>query len=138
MSDVSIALKDWDGREFIAKGKKVSGRSSFEIGIKIANQAKALCPVDLGRLRGSITVQGRGVGTAPTSGEVQAGDVISFQGKADEVVVGTNVNYAEYVEYGTVRSRAQPYMRPAVELAKGNALQVVMKNGRTEFKKWLK
>jgi phage gpG-like protein len=32
-------------------------------------------------------------------------------------VVGTNVEYAVYVEFGTSRNQAQPYLRPAVERA---------------------
>jgi phage gpG-like protein len=34
-----------------------------------------------------------------------------------EYVVGTNVEYSIYVEYGTSRNQAQPYLRPAVERA---------------------
>jgi hypothetical protein len=30
-------------------------------------------------------------------------------------VVGTNVRYSIYVEYGTSRMEAQPYLRPAIE-----------------------
>jgi hypothetical protein len=32
-------------------------------------------------------------------------------------VVGTNVEYSVYVEYGTSEQRAQPYLRPALEQA---------------------
>lgn len=32
--------------------------------------------------------------------------------------VGTNVEYAPYVEYGTSRMAAQPYLTPAVEAAR--------------------
>lgn len=35
-------------------------------------------------------------------------------------VVGTNVYYSVFVEFGTSRSPAQPYFRPAVEHAKRN------------------
>lgn len=31
--------------------------------------------------------------------------------------VGTNVEYSVYVEFGTSRNEAQPYLRPAVEQA---------------------
>lgn len=33
-------------------------------------------------------------------------------------VVGTNVEYSVYVEFGTSRMAAQPYLRPAVESAR--------------------
>lgn len=34
-----------------------------------------------------------------------------------EYVVGTNVEYSVYVEFGTSEQRAQPYLRPALEQA---------------------
>ena len=60
----------------------------------IEKDAKRSCPVDTGRLRGSITT-----------------NIIStYSGEC-----GTNVEYAEYVEYGTRYQSAQPYFEPAVE-----------------------
>lgn len=63
------------------------------IGMKAEKYAKALCPVDTGNLRNSISH--RVVGT-------------------DEVHIGTNVEYAPYVELGTSRMHARPFLRPAV------------------------
>ena len=64
------------------------------IGGKAESYAKRLCPVDTGRLRNSITHQ---------------------QYDDHTEVVGTNVEYAPYVELGTVRMSARPYLRPAAE-----------------------
>lgn len=50
--------------------------------------------------------------------------VKEFAGRA-EYVVGTNVEYAVYVEFGTSRMEAQPYLRPAtkeVVSRKGDAI----------------
>ena len=33
----------------------------------------------------------------------------------DQAIIGTNVNYAPYQEYGTTKMKAQPYLRPAVD-----------------------
>lgn len=63
------------------------------IGMRAEKYAKALCPVDTGNLRNSISHQ--------TVGN-------------NEVHIGTNVEYAPYVEFGTVRMSAKPYLRPAV------------------------
>jgi HK97 gp10 family phage protein len=60
-------------------------------------------PVDTGFLRSSITV-GRIDG-----GSLRPGD-LSAQ-------VGPEANYGGYVEYGTSRAGAQPYMTPASEQA---------------------
>lgn len=51
--------------------------------IRVQNAAKALCPVDTGRLRSSITYQVRRNGNTPYA------------------VIGTNVKYAPYVHEGT-------------------------------------
>lgn len=64
-----------------------------EIGLSAEKYAAKKCPVDTGNLRGSITH------------EVDAGD--------NAVYIGTNVEYAPYVELGTSRQKAQPFLRPA-------------------------
>lgn len=69
------------------------GAALEEIGLLAENYAARKCPVDTGNLRGSITH------------EVDAGD--------NAVYIGTNVEYAPYVELGTSRQRAQPFLVPA-------------------------
>lgn len=65
------------------------------IGLEAEGYAIKKCPVGLtGRLRGSIT---HGV-----SQEEQC------------AYIGTNVEYAPYVEYGTVKMKARPYLKPAI------------------------
>lgn len=63
-------------------------------GIVAEGYAKLNCPVDTGRLRNSITHE-----RDDEEGQVQ---------------IGTNVEYAPYVEYGTSRMDAQPYLEPAI------------------------
>jgi HK97 gp10 family phage protein len=63
--------------------------------LEVMDGAKRLCPVDTGTLRGSINVSVEEGGLAAT--------------------VGTNVAYAPYVEYGTRRMAAKPYLRPAAD-----------------------
>ena len=70
-------------------------RSLEKIGLTAEAYAKLECPVDTGRLRNSITH------------EVRTGE------KA--VYIGTNVEYAPYVELGTSKMAERPYLRPAVE-----------------------
>ena len=62
-----------------------------KIGLVAEGYAKRLCPVDTGRLRNSITHA--------------VDDSAAY--------IGTNVDYAVYVEMGTVRTPAQPYLKPA-------------------------
>lgn len=69
------------------------GAALEEIGLLAENYAAKKCPVHTGNLRGSITY------------EVYTGD--------NAVYIGTNVEYAPYVELGTSRQKAQPFLRPA-------------------------
>lgn len=62
------------------------------VGQQAEGYAKLLCPVDTGNLRNSITHRQEG---------------------NDTEVIGTNVEYAPYVELGTRNMKAQPYLRPA-------------------------
>jgi HK97 gp10 family phage protein len=71
--------------------------------LRIVRQAKQLAPVDTGRLRSSITAE------------------LIRSGRKPKAVVGTNVEYAPFVEFGTSKQPAQPFLRPA-------ARQVLDKN----------
>lgn len=83
-----------DNRELWARlFNQATAKALEEIGLTAEGYAKRLCPVDTGRLRNSITH-------------------IARYG-AKEVYIGTNVEYAAYVEMGTKRQKAQPYLRPA-------------------------
>ena len=68
-------------------------RALEKIGLTAEGYSKRLCPVDTGRLRNSIT------------------HVVSDGEKS--VYIGTNVEYAPYVEMGTVNTKAQPFLKPA-------------------------
>jgi hypothetical protein len=48
---------------------------------------------------------------------------LSPDGGSVTYTVGTNVEYASYVEYGTYRMAAQPYLRPAAREVQGNISQ---------------
>lgn len=65
-----------------------------ESGNLVENGAALRCPVDTGRLRNSITHK-------------MVGD--------DKVEIGSDVEYAGYVELGTSARKKTPYLRPALE-----------------------
>lgn len=64
-----------------------------EWGLIAEAYASEACPYDTGRLRASI----------------------SHDHDDNAMMVGTNVEYAPYVELGTRNMDAQPYLRPAIE-----------------------
>ena len=72
---------------------KAIAKALTMIGLKAEGNAKAICPVDTGRLRNSITN--------------------AIDTEANAVYVGTNVEYGPHVELGTSRRNPHPYLRPA-------------------------
>lgn len=79
--------------EVIDEMKKTMERALEKIGMVGEAYAKEECPVDTGTLR----------------------DSISHAVDDNTTIIGTNVEYAPYVELGTSKMDAQPYLRPAVE-----------------------
>lgn len=81
----------------------------------------AVGAVDTGRLRNSITHAvsgdpGRTFSYTDDNGNGYAYTVDDAGDEADNTVyLGTNVEYAAYVEMGTVKMAARPYIRPAIE-----------------------
>lgn len=85
-----------DNREAIANAiDRALVAALEEIGLVAEGYAKRACPVDTGRLRNSIT------------------HIFDEDGKC--AVIGTNVEYAPYVELGTRHQKPQPYLKPAAE-----------------------
>ena len=76
--------------EILAEAKE---RILEEWGLFAEGEAKLYCPIDTGRLRNSI----------------------SHDHDDSTMVVGTNVEYAPYVELGTSRMDPQPFLAPAIE-----------------------
>lgn len=157
MISSKVELK-WKGNEVKIIGKKVTGKTSFELGLIVEGNAKLLCPIDLGYLAASITVQSKTQGTEMStvkpSGNIKLSKSqrqekfwsvmpanfrkINKPESDDEVLIGTPVEYGPWVEFGTKKMDAQPFLRPALDLAKGKTIELLLVNGKMEFKDYLK
>lgn len=80
--------------EALAELNAAIERALIRSGEVVMNEAKHLCPVYTGNLRNSIS----------------RSDVHDRQ-----IDVGTNVEYASYVELGTSKQKAQPYLGPSLK-----------------------
>lgn len=69
----------------------------------VIDVAQGLCPVDTGNLRDSAFIQ------------ALTGDVY----------FGFQAEYASYVEFGTYKMEAQPFLRPAIDGTQGEVLQAM-------------
>lgn len=74
-----------------------SGDEIKKTALSIEKDAKKRSPVDTGRLRGSITHKFN-----ESMGGIEAN-------------IGTNVEYANFVEYGTRKMAARPFLNPAFD-----------------------
>ena len=90
LGDTNITITDNSGLVGAAL-KKAIARGLEAIGVAAEGHAKKECPVDTGNLRNSIT-------------HTQDGEA---------AYIGTNVEYAPYVELGTSKHHAQPFLEPA-------------------------
>lgn len=80
-----------------------------EVAKAIRDDAKELCPVDTGSLKKSIRI-----GTyAKPKGQTHSIRVTAG-GHITNPKTKRKVDYASYVEFGTSRQRAQPFLRPAI------------------------
>jgi HK97 gp10 family phage protein len=105
-----------------------SEKAILELVTRVTAQAKALAPVDTGQLRGSIMgrVEKRDVGH-------QEGKRISERAREGEGYVGTAELHGIYQEFGTRNTRAQPHLRPAIEIeANGAKAKEVVKKFEIE------
>ena len=127
----------WYGKEVESKIDLATKAGLTVAAMLVQGQAKLLCPVDLGRLRNSIT----------------------YRIGMNEASIGTNLEYAPYVEFGTgiyaegggrqtpwvyfdekekkfFRTRGRkpkPYLRPALDENKQEIIDLFQK----EYKKKL-
>lgn len=106
--------------KFKSAMSKAKLRALEAIGLQVESYAKPACPVDTGLLRNSITHAVSGQRPAISSYKADRGDGHgSYNGTAPNdsvsaVYVGSNVEYAVYVENGGSRKGPRPFLKPAV------------------------
>lgn len=123
-------------------GKSVSKqveRETAYAALEVEDKAKSIVPVDSGRLKGSITTQKVG-------GLAGASRFIRGMSSRITYLVGTNVNYARKVEFGsseittikltrgytyTGTQKAKPFLRPAYREVIGGYKRTILRILRT-------
>lgn len=104
---VDIEITDNQIDEVLAHLKAVKKRALTKIGIKAEKYAKALCPVGTPE---SVATKNKKTGKKYPKKGYRGGTLrnsITYEVKGDELTVGSNVEYAPYVELGT-----GPYFTP--------------------------
>lgn len=98
------ALNSWFDR-LIDEAPELMENIVTETALRVDREAKKRCPVDTGNLRASISMDVKGI----------------------EAEVGTNVEYAPYIEYGTSRQKAQPFMTPARQKVENELNKIIVR-----------
>ena len=108
--NVNISFEIEDNTQAVLANIAEKKRSALrKIGLFVEGEAKLNAPVDTGILRGSIR-----------------------SNVSDEkVIIGTDIDYALFVEKGTSRQTAQPFLTPAVEGNIGEIKRIVESEFRT-------
>ena len=96
--------KDYRSK-ILANLKEDEKRALTAVGMQVESWAKVKCPVDTGNLRNSIT-----------------NEVVDNE---RAVYIGSAVEYGPHVELGTVRQKAQPFLKPAVTEHKSDIEQII-------------
>ena len=127
----------------ISELEKATERALYAIGVKavegsvdaITGKKDIPSAVDTGRLRasisfitptytsGQITEQTPKEGVSPedvAKNLLQQGDLLSGTSEKNTVVVGSNVEYAEYVHNGTSRMAGRPFLREGIDKTKAD------------------
>lgn len=85
----------------------------------ISNAAEVLAAMDAAKKRAleimGGTCENYAAEAAPFKTGRLAGSITHTPPQGDSVIVGTNVGYAPFQEFGTRKMRAHPYLRPAAE-----------------------
>lgn len=104
-----VIKQKWYGDKVIKNAEQAAAMALEATALLIEGQAKALCPVDTGNLRNSIT----------------------YEIEGNKARIGTNISYSKFVELGTSKMAAQPFLSPAVEMNK-DKFRVLLKNAQKQ------
>lgn len=172
MSMGVLVTSSWNGGEVKELGKKFIKESLQSLGVNAEGQAKKLCPVKYGFLKASINYQGKDFGstvetpsgvTPPENYKTTEVHEIEKPSDENEVRVGTALDYAWAVEFGTVThdivaknarvlsdmktiygtrvhhpgTDAQPFLRPTIDWLADKAPDMILVNGKNMFREYM-
>ena len=102
-------------KKFPSEWEQIGMKALGEGMALIASDAKQRAPVDQGRLMSSI------------GSEEHPDGIFEVSRTGSQIVgkVGSRVEYASYQEYGTRYQSGKPYLRPALEAKKDQAVRII-------------
>ena len=131
-----MAELKWYGDKAIQNMEQAISVALEAAGLLVHGQAVNLSPVGQypkgsgkvgGRLRNSLSysTDGEVKGLNSSTGQkANLDDGVKPNPDKNSVIIGTNVEYAPYVELGTSKMAAQPFLNPALEANKDNIKKI--------------
>ncbi|WP_442765105.1 HK97-gp10 family putative phage morphogenesis protein [Sulfurospirillum cavolei] len=109
--------------------KKVIRAAVRKGAILVRDKAREKAPVKTGTLKKSIKIRSNKV----------ANGIISFKiGPTNDKKKGTDVFYGRFIEFGTSKMAAKPFMRPALDESETEVLNVVIDNVKSKLEEGTK
>lgn len=147
MSELSFTVKLQDNSKLFKEASdEAIDRALYAIGVKgvegatdaISGAYGVAAAIDTGRLKASISfitqmgdmnVVPEGMGRCENKevANSKSGDKLSGTADKNSVIVGSNVEYAEYVHDGTSRMDGRPFLREGIDRTKGDMERQVEK-----------
>lgn len=114
---IEVKIKVDNRKTINSKFDSAMGLAMALVGELVEGNAKETCPWKSGNLRGSITHE-----------ETQSGTMYITQ-------IGTEVKYGKYVECGTYKMGARPYLKPALANHTSQVGETIRRKLQNELKK---
>lgn len=127
MAGIQTIIK-WYGKEQEKRLTTGINNGIKKCGFRIEKDAKQLCVVDTGRLRASISTNWTNSGMTYGKVDDKAEETDGVTQPNDNqftVQVGTRVEYASCVEFGTIYVPQRPFLFPAYEMNIGKLSQFI-------------
>lgn len=107
-----------------------------QCGIRAEELAVGMCPVDTGLLRNSITYALDGQSPKKRAYKADRGEksgsyggqMPKESGDVRSVCIGTNVEYAPFVETGSSGRKPQPFLKPAIQDHQSDYAEIIRSN----------
>ena len=117
-----MRVSNWAPEKITAEIENRAMDRLEKAGEAVANRARGIVPVGTGLLKSTIRVT-RLKGDPKLNIRVYAGNRV--QGGSSKKGAARGAFYAHMVEYGTVKMKARPFLRPALNASKGEIKNTV-------------